>query len=233
MKSKFKYYVLLVLIAVCCILGCYSFILMDKATKAQIKFVSDDVLSNEKNSSICYDIKNGYSGTCYSQNELNSLSLDNKNSCLDYCTTHGPGRENGGTDLLKVGCRNYMSLNYSYGSINIPYWINMKSFNQISNYVHREKMINDIRRQIEMWNNTFMHDAGRIVNIFEVDGEEKPQPINGRKVIEILNLPRQKGELALLYQLTKIDAICLVNGFQVSLTNTEEEDMRNMWSASI
>jgi hypothetical protein len=54
-----------------------------------------------------------------------------------------------------------------------------------------------------------------------------------RKVIEILNLPRQKGELALLYQLTKIDAICLVNGFQVSLTNTEEEDMRNMWSASI
>ena len=186
MKIKIKYYILLVLIAVCCILGCYSFILMDKATKAQIKFVSDDVLSNEKNSSICYDIKNGYSGTCYSQNELNSLSLDNKNSCLDYCTTHGPGRENGGTDLLKVGCRNYMSLNYSYGSINIPYWINMKSFNQISNYVHREKMINDIRRQIEMWNNTFMHDAGRIVNIFEVDGEEKPQPINGRKVIEIL-----------------------------------------------
>ena len=58
MKSKFKYYVLLVLIAVCCILGCYSFILMDKTTKAQIKFASDDVLSNEKNSSICYDIEN-------------------------------------------------------------------------------------------------------------------------------------------------------------------------------
>lgn len=28
-----------------------------------------------------------------------------------------------------------------------------------------------------------------------------------RKVIEILNLPRQKGELALLHQLTKIDAM--------------------------
>ncbi len=60
MKIKIKYYILLVLIAVCCILGCYSFILMDKDTKAQIKFVSDDVLSNEKNSSICYDIENDF-----------------------------------------------------------------------------------------------------------------------------------------------------------------------------
>lgn len=181
MKIKFKNWLLFVLIAVCSILCCLTFMLMIKPTKAQA-----EVSMEEEQCNVCYDIKNGMSGSCYSNEGFSLLSLDNKNSCLDHCTTHGPGREKGGKGLLNTGCRNYMGYNFNYGSSDIPYWINMDSINAITNSAHRNKILSDIRNQAEMWNYACMYDGtGQIVNIYEYNSSSKPSSINGKRVIEV------------------------------------------------
>ncbi len=75
-----------------------------------------------------------------------------------------------------------------YGSLNIPYWININSFSEIAIDNFIETLVSDIRQQLGMWNKITMHDgSGLTVNLFEVGiGESvKPDPIDGREVIEI------------------------------------------------
>ena len=60
-------------------------------------------------------------------------------------------------------------------------------------------LINDIREQIELWNEVVMHDgSGKLVNIYEVgqNSTEKPENIDGKKVIEVV---RENGSYAGLY----------------------------------
>ena len=135
-----------------------------------------------------HDIINGTNGTCYTEN-VDTRVLDKDDSCDEYSVSHGPGRENGGTNILSTGCRNYMGINFRYGTTDIPYWINMSSMNLIANTTHRNKIISDIRYQLSLWNNSVMHDGtGQVVNFYEVfpDTSIKPDKINGKKVIEIL-----------------------------------------------
>ena len=157
---------------------------------------------NYRLSSTFHDIVDGYIGNCYnneeqSQSSLSEYSLDSNKKCDDNCTSHGPGRENGGANLLDSGCRNYEGYSYgNYGSLSIPFWINMNSMNTIENVDDRNELINDIRYQASLWNSIQMHDgSGTLIYFYEVGiGENsKPGKINGKKVIEIL---REDGKYA-------------------------------------
>lgn len=96
-----------------------------------------------------YDIIDGTGSSCYSE-QIVTRSIDSENSCAEYSSSHGSGREEGGTDVLSTGCRSYMSTGFSYGTVDIPYWINMNSFNHILNETHRNTIIADIRRQVSL-----------------------------------------------------------------------------------
>ena len=131
--------------------------------------------------------------------EFTSFRKDNglNNSCIDYCNSHGSGRETGGTGLLSTGCRNYMGWSYgNYGTIDIPYWINMNSMNTITDINKRNILIEDIRTQASFWNEISMHDGtGKLINLYEVGqgSDSRPANINGRRVVEVL---RQDGSYA-------------------------------------
>ena len=157
---------------------------------------------NYRLSSTFHDLVDGYIGNCYtneeqSQSSLSEYSLDNNKKCDDNCTSHGPGRENGGANLLDSGCRNYEGYSYgNYGSLSIPFWINMNSMNTIENVDDRNELINDIRYQASLWNSIQMHDgSGTLIYFYEVGIGENSRPgkINGKKVIEIL---REDGDYA-------------------------------------
>ena len=109
------------------------------------------------------------------------------NICNEYCSSHGPGRENGGLNILSTGCRNYIGYSFKYGAVNIPYWINMASFNQVANITHRNTMLSDIKYQLSLWDDVQINDGtGYFVNFYEVSpGKEKPNIVDGHKVIEI------------------------------------------------
>lgn len=146
------------------------------------------------------DVLDGSTGqTCLTEDDygISLLSLDNVNNCLDNCTSHGVGRQTGGSGLLSTGCRNYEGWSYgNYGLIEIPFWINMTSMDTISDTAKRNLLIQDIRTQAALWNECVMHDGtGQIVRLYEVGvGESSlPSKINGKKVVEIL---RKDGNYA-------------------------------------
>ncbi len=145
-----------------------------------------------------HDIINGSNGVCYTEN-LGTRVIDSANLCNEHSVTHGPGRENGGTNILSTGCRNYMGINFRYGTTDIPYWINMNSMNLITNTTHRNQIVSDIRYQLSLWNKAVIHDGtGQIVNFYEVfpGTLTKPGKINGKEVIEVLQDDLTKDGLA-------------------------------------
>lgn len=154
-----------------------------------VAFSVGSIVEEKTESVVNSDIADGVEIGCFSENSgVSPLSLDGKNSCVDYCKTHGVGRVYGGTTLLDRGCRNYASSGYNYGTTEIPYWINMSTLNQISNSAHRTQMLADIRAQTAMWNGIHMHDGtGQIINIYEVapNTTSKPNKINNKDVIEV------------------------------------------------
>ena len=154
-----------------------------------------DTKSLNNITTVLNDLLEGYTGEGYNLEEeyysnVVSRSMDSKKQCDDHCSSHGPGHENGGINLLDTGCRNYMGWSYgNYGSLSIPIWINMTSMNTITDVTHRNTLINDIRYQISLWNSVQMHDgSGTLVYLYEVGiGEStRPNNINGKKVVEIL-----------------------------------------------
>lgn len=157
----------------------------------------------ETRTEVYNDLIDGYVGAGYNLEEnyystsVNARSIDNRNSCIHYCSTHGPGRHNGGYDLLSVGCRNYKGWSYeNYGRLDIPYWINMQSMNTITNITHRNLLISDIREQAQQWNRVVVHDGANLkVNLYEVGvgSTTRPSDINGLKVVEFL---REDGDYA-------------------------------------
>ena len=117
-----------------------------------------DTKSLNNITTVLNDLLEGYTGEGYNLEEeyysnVVSRSMDSKKQCDDHCSSHGPGHENGGINLLDTGCRNYMGWSYgNYGSLSIPIWINMTSMNTITDVTHRNTLINDIRYQISLWN---------------------------------------------------------------------------------
>ena len=128
---------------------------------------------------------------CIDEPIVSTRSLAGSESCIEHCTSHGSGRENGGTNLLNSGCRNYMGWSYeNYGTVDIPYWINQSSMNTMS-ATHRQLLLNDIREQAELWNDVKMYDgSGQLINLYEVGiGESnRPSNIDGKQVVEVLRL---------------------------------------------
>lgn len=59
------------------------------------------------NEDVFPDIIEGTSGSCYTSQNT-SRSIDADNTCNEYSSSHGPGRERGGLNILSAGCRNYM-----------------------------------------------------------------------------------------------------------------------------
>lgn len=72
------------------------------------------------------DLLEGYTGEGYNLEEeyysnVESRSMDSEKQCDDHCSSHGPGHETGGINLLDTGCRNYKGWSYgNYGSLSIP-----------------------------------------------------------------------------------------------------------------
>jgi len=105
-----------------------------------------------------------------------NATVSNANTCNSITSSHGAGRQNGfATNFLSTGCSNWRGYSYTYGATNIPFFINTAGMSTAR--------ISDIRAQVEMWNQTVMHDGtGQIVNIYEVDHTNN---INGRPVIVV------------------------------------------------
>lgn len=131
------------------------------------------------------------SQVCIDDTGVHTRSLAGSESCIEYCSSHGPGRENGGTTLLNAGCRNYMGWSYeNYGTVDIPYWINESSMNTMS-VNDKELLLEDIREQAELWNDVKMYDgSGQLINLYEVGSSSNTRPsnIDGKQVVEILRL---------------------------------------------
>ena len=163
------------------------------------------------------DLIEGYEGNGYNleaqyylNNSNNTRVIDYVDSCNQYCLTHGPGRSEGGDTLLSIGCRNYKGWSYgSYGRVDIPFWINMDSINTITNTIHRNLLITDIREQAQLWNEVEMHDgSGLKINLYEVGiGEStRPADINGLRVVEFL---RQDGDYAGQFSVSDLQIMIL------------------------
>ncbi len=186
MKIKFKNYFLIILLVVMCCTCYLAVSFMCEYAEAQS---STEKNFNSEENYVCCDIIDGATtGSCYPNNEINTLAIDSKLYCNEYSSSHGSGRESGGVNILSVGCRNYMQNGFNYGSSDIAYWINMDRINAISSSAHRQKILSDIREQTKMWNEAYMYDGtGQIVNIYEVNANSsKPPSINGNNVIEVL-----------------------------------------------
>lgn len=133
-----------------------------------------------------HDIVYGKQGFCnveerYFQENQNTIqplnaSVSNRNTCNSISSAHGRGRENGYNSLfLSTGCCNYSGYSYTYGSHNIPYYINTSTMTST--------LANNIRAQAELWNDAVMHDGtGQIVNLYEVNHTNK---INGLPVVVV------------------------------------------------
>lgn len=166
---------------------------------------------------------------CIQEDEVSTQSLDSNDSCIDFCNTHGPGRSAGGESLLQNGCRNYMSFNFSYGSKDVPYWINMDSFDKISNKLNKNKIIADIRTQVTMWNNTRLCDGSSdyLVNFYEVGvgSHTRPADINGKKVLEF-----NQGDLRNLKKDSEVVGVFYPSTISISLSydNVNDEILYNV-----
>lgn len=195
MKVKFRNYFLAVSITLL-IIACFL----------PLKFASKNVFAQAEGNS---ENNNVYCANSFETARDGFVaSKDDLDNCLyyDYREDHGFGRENGGTGILQVGCRNYKGFydGYTYGSTNIPYWINKSSFNKIANATNRECLINRIRVQTELWNQSYMYDGtGKFINFYEVVSDIKPSEINNRPVIEVVAY--DFGDNAISGQFVKAD----------------------------
>lgn len=128
MKLKLKNYFFIVLaILIALVFGLPS-VYMTKNAKAQETGDIYEIADNELNNTVLhpfYDLSGN--------DNVSLLSLDNNDSCSQYCAKHGNGRKNGGVDLLNNGCRGYKLNGFNYGSNLIPYWINMAEVNKLAN----------------------------------------------------------------------------------------------------
>lgn len=101
---------------------------------------------------------------------------------------HYQERKDGFSENYKLSCRNWSTYDYvRYGRKDIPFWINL---NDINDENKKELLISDIRNQANMWNLSKIEDTGEnIVNFYEVGigNSTLPEPINGKKVLEIKN----------------------------------------------
>ena len=152
-----------------------------------------DATFNIANSRLCDSF---YSDSVVNNNENHSLnnnsqaikSIQNQYECDDFCNGHGQNKYLGYNSGYLDNCRNWSSIpNYTYGSTDMPYWINMTSFNNIPNELHKNTLINDIRYQISIWNSVkFGQESSQIMNFYEVGigSTSRPNDINGRKVLE-------------------------------------------------
>lgn len=181
MKLKFKNHLIIALFVLLVVASGLSIMLMAKTADAATAEYADDVKAWCKNS---FDVT-----------EQKVRVFDKEDDCLDFSDrdtngedkNHGNGRENGGKNLLNVGCRNYKKSGFNYGSTNIPYWINMSMMNDALDEANRQIVINKIRVQTQLWNQVYMHDGtGKLVNFYEVASENKPTYIDGKRVIEIV-----------------------------------------------
>lgn len=116
--------------------------------------------------------------------------------CNEIFKKCGPGLENGYYNYTK-GCRNWEPLgNIMYGYRDIPFWIDKKSFNTISNKTHRELIYSDIRKQAQIWNSVYMDDGiieGPLINFYEVgkDSDICPLQINGVDVVRFMRMTQE------------------------------------------
>ena len=154
------------------------------------------VSANVKNFSINKtDILGNSYNNYLSINSANTYTLNNVGSCVEYCSTHGEGRENGGINILDNGCRNYMLISEYNAPTSLPYYINMESMNTITNEHNRNILISDIRAQADLWNQVIMHDeAGYLVNLYEVE--------NNSLINNALEIARVDEEYAGLFEIS-------------------------------
>ncbi|MDR1697618.1 MAG: hypothetical protein LBR37_01705 [Erysipelotrichaceae bacterium] len=124
-------------------------------------------------------------------NTVNTAISPMASGTLDSCNTvtdsHGIGREVGYfVDYLHTGCRHYKNTGYTYGSTDIPFFINQTGMTSAQ--------VASIRSQAAIWNQAKIHDSQEeIVNLYEVYSLGF---INGRPVCEILleDLANQGGQ---------------------------------------
>lgn len=153
----------------------------------------DNALGDVLYGSSAYNLEQNYQTLLAQSGIIQTKSLQNSDSCNEYSTTCGPGRENGySSNFLSTGCRNWEGWSYgNYGVTDIPYWINMGTMDTIANVTHRTLLIDDIRTQAALWNEAVMHDGtGQILNLYEVGigSATLPDDINGHRVVEVLRL---------------------------------------------
>ena len=117
-------------------------------------------------------------------NQPKNASVSNSGSCNTITSSHGPGRENGyQTGYLDIGCGNYASISYNYGTTNIPFFVDVSTMSP--------SLANTIRDQAEMWNQSVIHDGtDTLVNLYEVNHTNN---INGRPVVVIRSATLDPG----------------------------------------
>ena len=145
-------------------------------------FVLKDILDGQ---SVGYNQEQDYQSLLVQAGGVQLRSVQSTNSCNAHSINCGQGREIGfSSTFLSTGCRSWEGFSYgNYGDTNIPFWLNLETFNTITNITHRNTLINDIREQAAMWNLAVMHDGTRqIVNLYEVGvGDSSlPADINGK-----------------------------------------------------
>lgn len=146
---------------------------------------SADIFGIEENNAFNLDVQSllAHEKNCAVSSVTQSASKD----CILYCNSHGPGRDNGGSNLLGSGCRNYIVKHgNTYVKTDIPFWINQATFSVIENENHRNLLISDIRAQVALWNDVRMYDgSGQLIRLYEVGiGSSERPVIDGTLAVE-------------------------------------------------
>ena len=142
--------------------------------------------NSDKTARISYDVReDDEDGCCECEHESANLSNEENNqyinmrssqysTCNSISSSHGSGRELGySSGFLAIGCANYKGISYTYGTMNIPFYIDLNTMTDAE--------ANNVRNQIKLWNEIEMHDgSGRFVNLYEVNSTNN---VDGRKVI--------------------------------------------------
>lgn len=141
-------------------------------------YVEHDIPRNDPDFNI-----NDYVGEIYEFPTMEPFSITENTTCEGE-SQHGVGREHGhSSNFLETGCISYRRTGYSYGSSNLPFFIDTTSMST--------ELINEIRIQASVWNQAVMHDGtGQIVNVYEVNHTNN---INGRPVCIVM---REDGNYA-------------------------------------
>lgn len=141
-------------------------------------YVEHDIPRNDPNFNI-----NDYVGEIYESPTIEPFSVTANTTC-EGGAQHGVGRDQGhSSNFLDTGCISYRRTGYSYGSSNLPFFINTTNMST--------ELIDEIRIQADIWNQAVMHDGtGQIVNVYEVNHTNN---INGRPVCIVM---REDGDYA-------------------------------------